>query len=67
MPDLSVTRTDVEEAAERVADVIRLTPVEEVHALSKVVGRRVLLKPEHRQRTGCASGQFLQRRLQFRN
>src|SRR5688572_17690650 len=43
---------DVEEASERVAAVVRRTPVHSAHAISKVVGRPVLLKPEHRQRTG---------------
>jgi threonine dehydratase len=47
-----ISRADVEEAAERVASVIRPTPVHSAHAISKVVGRPVLLKPEHRQRTG---------------
>jgi threonine dehydratase len=52
MTDPQVTRTDVEAAARRVATVIRPTPVHPAEALSRVVGRTVLLKPEHRQRTG---------------
>ena len=47
-----ITRQDIENAAERVATVIRPTPVMEVDALSRIVGRSVLLKPEHLQRTG---------------
>jgi threonine dehydratase len=47
-----IDRSDVVEAAARVADVIRATPVHSAHAISKVVGRPVLFKPEHRQRTG---------------
>jgi threonine dehydratase len=52
MDGLSVTRSDVEAAATRVAAVIRPTPVYSSEALSRLVGRPVLLKPEHRQRTG---------------
>ncbi|MCU1378523.1 MAG: Threonine dehydratase, partial [Acidimicrobiales bacterium] len=47
-----IERADVEEAAARVAAVIRPTPVHSADAISKVVGRPVLFKPEHRQRTG---------------
>lgn len=47
-----IDRADVEEAADRVAAVVRPTPVHSAHAISRVVGRPVLLKPEHRQRTG---------------
>jgi threonine dehydratase len=47
-----VTVEDVREAADRVAAVVRRTPVHSAHAISKVAGRQVLLKPEHRQRTG---------------
>jgi threonine dehydratase len=47
-----ITRADVEDAAARVAAVIRPTPTHSAHAISRVVGRPVLLKPEHRQRTG---------------
>jgi threonine dehydratase len=52
MSEARVTRSDVEAAVGRVAAVIRPTPVYEVEALSRVVGRPVLLKPEHLQRTG---------------
>ena len=34
------------------AGILRPTPVEEADTLSRMVGRTVLLKPEHRQRTG---------------
>jgi threonine dehydratase len=47
-----VSLADVIEAEERVAPVIRPTPVEQSHAISELVGRPVLFKPEHRQRTG---------------
>jgi threonine dehydratase len=47
-----ITARDVEDAAIRVASVIRPTPVHSADAISRVVGRTVLLKPEHRQRTG---------------
>jgi threonine dehydratase len=47
-----IERSDVVEAAARVAAVVRATPVHSAHAISKVVGRPVLFKPEHRQRTG---------------
>jgi threonine dehydratase len=52
MSRVKVTRSDVEAAAGRVAAVVRPTPVYAAEALSRVVGRPVLLKPEHRQRTG---------------
>jgi threonine dehydratase len=47
-----ITRHDIEDAATRVATVIRPTPVWEVDALSRLAGRTVLVKPEHLQRTG---------------
>jgi threonine dehydratase len=43
---------DIEEARQRVAPVLRPTPVTTAESLSRVAGRRLLLKPEHRQRTG---------------
>ena len=43
---------DISAARRRVAPVVRSTPVEASDALSRVAGRRILLKPEHRQRTG---------------
>jgi threonine dehydratase len=48
----TVTIDDIRDAATRVAAVVRPTPVERTDALGRVVGRPVLLKPEHRQRTG---------------
>jgi threonine dehydratase len=47
-----IDRADVVEAAARVSQVVRATPVHPAHAISRVVGRPVYLKPEHRQRTG---------------
>ncbi|HEX7165471.1 MAG TPA: threonine ammonia-lyase [Acidimicrobiales bacterium] len=43
---------DVVAARERVAGVLRRTPLEVSDSLSRLAGRRVLLKPEHLQRTG---------------
>ena len=43
---------DLLAARERVKEVIRPTPVDRSESLSKLAGRRVLLKPEHQQRTG---------------
>ena len=42
----------IEDAATRVAGVVRPTPVYLSEGISKVAGRPVLLKPEQRQRTG---------------
>ena len=47
-----VTRADVEEAFARVAQILRPTPVEVSDQFSKLAGRPVRLKPEHRQLTG---------------
>jgi threonine dehydratase len=47
-----ITLRDVTDARERVAPVIRTTPVDRSDSLTKLVGRPVLLKPEHLQRTG---------------
>ncbi|MGH9286645.1 MAG: pyridoxal-phosphate dependent enzyme, partial [Acidimicrobiales bacterium] len=47
-----ITLDDVRQAAERVAPVLRPTPVEPSETFSRLVGRPVLLKPEHLQRTG---------------
>ena len=47
-----ITLRDIEEARERVAPVVLRTHVEPSDPLSNLAGRRVLLKPEHRQRTG---------------
>ena len=43
---------DLEAARERLAGVVRATPVERSDSLSGLAGRTVLLKPEHLQRTG---------------
>ena len=43
---------DLLAARERVKDVIRPTHVDRSESLSKLAGRPVVLKPEHRQRTG---------------
>ncbi len=47
-----ISRQDIEDAAQRIAAVVRPTPVTEIEALSRLAGRPVLVKPEHRQRTG---------------
>jgi threonine dehydratase len=47
-----ITLADVRSARERVAAVVRPTPVEASSTLSKLAGRPVLFKPEHLQRTG---------------
>ena len=47
-----ITLGELHEARERVAPVLRPTPVEVSESLSGLVRRDVLLKPEHRQRTG---------------
>lgn len=54
-PDDGFTLVDIDqvEAARRVlAGVIRPTPIDPAPNLSRLCGREVLLKPEHRQRTG---------------
>lgn len=43
---------DIRAAREGLAGMLRATPVETAEALSSLCGRSVLLKPEHRQRTG---------------
>jgi threonine dehydratase len=43
---------DVSAARKRLAGLLRPTPVERSEALSRLLGRPVLLKPEQRQRTG---------------
>jgi threonine dehydratase len=50
-PDL-VTLEEVQEAGRRVAGVLRPTPVDRSDTLSRIADRPILLKPEHRQRTG---------------
>jgi threonine dehydratase len=47
-----ISKHDVEQAAERIAPVIRRTPVTMVDALSRAAGRPVQVKPEQLQRTG---------------
>jgi threonine dehydratase len=44
--------SDIEDARKTIAGVIRATPVDRSDSLSGVAGRPVVLKPEHRQRTG---------------
>ncbi|MDQ3757874.1 MAG: pyridoxal-phosphate dependent enzyme [Actinomycetota bacterium] len=43
---------DVEQARDRVAGVVRPTPVDRSDTFTRMAGRTVLLKPEHLQRTG---------------
>jgi threonine dehydratase len=47
-----VTVDDVRAARERIAGVLRPTPVGPSDTLSRLVGRPIVLKPEHLQRTG---------------
>jgi threonine dehydratase len=47
-----ISLDDVRAARQRVGPVLRPTPVEPSDQLSRLAGRPVLLKPEHRQRTG---------------
>ncbi len=47
-----ITLADVAAARERVAAVVRPTPVRESDSISQACGRTVLLKPENTQRTG---------------
>ena len=47
-----ISRSDIEDAAQRVASVIRPTPVAAATALSGIAGRPILVKPENQQRTG---------------
>jgi threonine dehydratase len=49
---VDVTRDDVLRARERIAPVVRETPVFSSDNLSRLAGRAVQLKPEHLQRTG---------------
>jgi threonine dehydratase len=48
----SVTLADIEEARRRLVGVIRPTPARFADALSRALGRPVILKPEHLQRAG---------------
>ena len=47
-----VTLEEIEEAGARLTGVITPTPVEVSDSLSRLAGRTIYLKPEHRQRTG---------------
>lgn len=47
-----VTLADIEEAEKRLAGVIRPTPLDVAHSLTKQFGRTVMLKHEYLQRTG---------------
>ena len=47
-----VTVEDIRSARERVAGVVRATPVDRSETLSAIAARPVILKPENRQRTG---------------
>lgn len=47
-----ITYRELMEARARVSPVIRSTPVDRSDSLSRLVGRAVVLKPEHLQRTG---------------
>jgi threonine dehydratase len=47
-----ITLADIREARERLATVVRQTPVSRSDALSRLAGRDILLKPEYTQRTG---------------
>src|SRR4051794_25584946 len=47
-----ITLDDIRAARERVAPVIRPTPIQRSDHLGQLAGRQLLLKPEHLQRTG---------------
>jgi threonine dehydratase len=47
-----ISLDDLLAARDRVKPVIRATPIDRHDSLSRLAGRPVLLKPEHRQRTG---------------
>lgn len=47
-----VTVEQIRDAAERVAPILRPTPLESAPSISQLLGREVLLKPENRQLTG---------------
>jgi threonine dehydratase len=49
---LIVNLEQIRDAARRLDGIVRPTPVERSDALSRLVGRDVLFKPEYRQRTG---------------
>jgi threonine dehydratase len=43
---------DIEAARDRIKPITRATPVDHAESLTRLTGRPVILKPEHRQRTG---------------
>ncbi|MDQ1375556.1 MAG: threonine dehydratase [Actinomycetota bacterium] len=47
-----ITLRDIADARDRVGLVLRRTPVDRSDSLTRMVGRPVILKPEHLQRTG---------------
>src|SRR5256885_655967 len=47
-----ITLDDVRDARRRIAGITRPTPVDRSDSLSRRLGRQVILKPEHLQRTG---------------
>ena len=47
-----ISLEDIQDARQRVAGVLRSTPVDHSDSLSKLSGRPVTIKPEHLQRTG---------------
>ena len=47
-----ITLADIQDARDRLKPIVRRTPVDRSDSLSAVAGRSVILKPEHRQRTG---------------
>jgi len=47
-----IDAADIAEARARLTSVLVPTPLEASASLSELAGRTVLLKPEHRQRTG---------------
>lgn len=47
-----ISLADVRDARERLAGIVRPTPIQQRDAISRRAGRTVLVKPEHLQRTG---------------
>jgi threonine dehydratase len=47
-----ISLEDIQDARARLEPILRRTPVDRSDSLSAVAGRSVILKPEHRQRTG---------------
>src|SRR3954468_614321 len=50
--DALVTLDQINDARERIAPVVRRTPLTSVESIDRVCGATVLLKEEYRQRTG---------------